>query len=91
MSTVLIVDDEEVIRFAFKEHLSKQGYTVITAHNYPSALEILSGNDLDVIVADIVLESYSGIDLLKEVKRLALSVPMIMITGVPDIKQRRTP
>ena len=86
VSTVLIVDDEEVIRFAFKEHLSKEGYTVITAHSYPSALEIISGTDLDVIVADIVLESYTGIDLLKEVKRLGLNVPVVMITGVPDIK-----
>ena len=86
MPTVLIVDDEEMIRFAFKEHLSKEGYTVITAHSYPSAIEVISGADLDVIIADIVLESYTGIDLLKEVKRLELSVPVIMITGVPDIK-----
>jgi two-component system, NtrC family, response regulator HydG len=86
VSTVLIVDDEEVIRFAFKTHLSKEGYTVITAHSYPSALEFISETDLDVIVADIVLESYTGIDLLKEVKRLELNVPVIMITGVPDIK-----
>ena len=38
-----------------------------------------------MILADIVLGSYTGIDILKEVNRLELNVPVIMFTGVPDI------
>ncbi len=85
-STVLVIDDEEVIRFAFKTHLLKEGHTVLTAKDYPSALDIISTRELDVILADIILESYNGIDILKEVNRLELNCPVIMITGEPNIK-----
>lgn len=84
-SKVLIVDDEEVIRFAYKSHLSKEGYSVFTAEDYPTALDIISKTNLDVVFADIILGHHTGIDILKEIKRLELNCPVIMITGEPNI------
>lgn len=84
-SKILIVDDEEVIRFAYKRHLSKVGYSVVTAADYPTALDIISKTDLDVIVADVILGHHTGIDILEEIKRLGLSCPVIMVTGEPNI------
>ena len=85
-SKILIIDDEEVIRFAFKTHLSKEGYEVLTAEDYSSALEIISNTDLDVIIADIILGVYTGIDILREVKKLNMNCPVIMITGEPNVE-----
>ena len=85
-SKILIIDDEEVIRFAFKTHLSKEEYEVLTAEDYSSALEIISNTDLDVIIADIILGGHTGIDILREVKDLNMNCPVIMITGEPNVE-----
>ena len=83
---VLIIDDEESIRFAFQTHLSKEGYEVLTAENYELALENLSHTNFDVIFADIILPGHSGIDILREVKNRGLKCPVIIITGEPNIE-----
>jgi len=82
---ILVIDDEEIIRFAFKNHLSKEGYKVIVAKDYPSALQAISDNNLDLIIADIILGSHTGIDILRKVKELKLTCPVVMITGEPNM------
>jgi PAS domain S-box-containing protein len=82
---ILIIDDEESIRFAFQKHLSKEGYAVLTAESYDLALEAISNTDFDVIFADIILPGHSGIDILREVKNKGLPCPVVIITGKPNI------
>ena len=82
---ILIIDDEESIRFAFQKHLSKEGYEVLIAENYDLALEAISNTDFDVIFADIILPGHSGIDILREVKNKGLPCPVVIITGEPNI------
>ncbi len=82
---ILIIDDEEGIRFTFKTFLSKEGYQVYTAKDYQSGLEILSQTDVDLIVVDIILGERTGIDILREVKRREMVCPVIMVTGQPNI------
>jgi two-component system, NtrC family, response regulator HydG len=82
---ILIVDDEESIRFTFHSFLSKEGHEVFTAPDFESALKTIGRNNLDVIFADIVLGGRTGIDLLKEAKTQNLRCPVIMITGQPTL------
>ena len=82
---ILIIDDEESIRFTLNSFLSAPGYRVVTADNYVSALELISAHDPDLIFADILLGEHNGIDLLREVKGRGLLCPVIMITGQPNI------
>jgi len=86
MSTILIIDDEETIRFAFENFLLKEGHRVFTAGNYAEAIAIISGTDIDVIFSDILLEGTGGIQILREVKDRKLTCPVIMITGYPNIE-----
>ncbi len=86
MARILIIDDEESIRFGFKTHLSKEGHEVFTAESYASSLDILSTTDPDLIISDIILGSNTGIDILGEVKDNGMQCPVIMITGEPNIK-----
>ncbi|MGA1824478.1 MAG: sigma-54 dependent transcriptional regulator [bacterium] len=83
---ILLIDDEESIRFSFKIHLSKEGYQVMTAENYPSAIKIISESNFDLIITDIILDGYAGINILKEVKKRGMHCPVIMITGEPNLK-----
>jgi two-component system response regulator HydG len=82
---ILIIDDEEGIRFAFESFLSDAGYETATARDYYEALARMSEADFDVIFADIILGDRSGIDILRAVKESGLICPVIIITGSPDI------
>lgn len=85
-SKILIVDDEENIRFGFEMILKDEGHDVITAMDYDSALKIISETDLDLIITDIILGGYTGIDLLQEIKKREMHCPVMMITGEPNIQ-----
>ncbi len=85
-SKILIIDDEENIRFAFEMILAEEGWDVKTAMNYDSALEIILTGEPDLIISDIILGGHTGIDLLREVKLKGLHCPVIMITGEPNIE-----
>jgi len=86
MVRILVIDDEEGIRFTFRKFLSDQGYTVVTSENFEESLIRIRESDFDLIITDIVLEGKSGIDILREVKKRNLLCPVVMITGYPDIE-----
>lgn len=83
---ILIIDDEEGIRFTFNKFLSARDYEVSTAKDFDEAIKYISENDFDVIFADIILRGKTGIDILREIKNMKLNCPVIMITGYPNIE-----
>jgi two-component system response regulator HydG len=83
---ILIIEDEEILRFSFKSLLAKEGYEVQTAEDYNSAFQIISEFTPDLIIADIILGKHTGIDILRDVKKAGLQAPVVMITGKPSIK-----
>lgn len=85
-ASILIVDDEENIRFAFEMFLSEKGHDVMTAPDFDTAIAHLSNESPDVVITDIILGGHTGIDLLAEIKKRGLWCPVIMITGQPDIE-----
>ena len=84
MAKILIIDDEENIRFTLKEFFSDEGYEVATAEDYDEAVKIIDISDFDLILADINLKGKSGIDILEKVKIEKLNSPVVMITAAPD-------
>ncbi len=83
---ILIIEDEEILRFSFKSFLLKEGYEVQTAEDYNSAFEIISKFTPDLIIADIILGKYTGIDILRDIKKMGLHCPVVMITGKPSVE-----
>jgi len=83
---ILIIDDEEGIRFTFNKFLTANNYEVSTAKDFEEAMECISEKDFDVIFADIILRGKTGIDILREIKNKKLNCPVIMITGYPNIE-----
>ncbi|MEA3435833.1 MAG: sigma 54-interacting transcriptional regulator [Thermodesulfobacteriota bacterium] len=84
-SKILVIDDEESIRFTFKNFLSEEGHKVLTAEDYEGALDAISSTDLDFIITDIILGPHSGIDILRKVKDRDMHCPVLIITGEPNM------
>ena len=84
MPKVLLVDDEPSIRLTMGEFLKRAGYSVITAAEYESAV-VHPVEDLDVAVIDINLPGKSGIQLLQKISDAEVYIPVIMITGEPNL------
>lgn len=82
---ILVIDDEESIRFTFERFLTTAGYIVATAESCSEALARISEMSFDVVFADIILGDGTGIDLLREIRARELTCPVIMITGDPGV------
>jgi PAS domain S-box-containing protein len=83
---ILVIDDEESIRFTFERFLRAAGHIVATATGCVEALARLDETSFDVVFADIILEDGTGIDILREIKARGLTCPVVMITGDPGVK-----
>jgi len=83
---ILVIDDEESIRFTFERFLKAAGHTVETADSCSTALARLDKTGFDMVFADIVLGDGTGIDVLREIKSRKLICPVIMITGDPGVE-----
>lgn len=84
-SKILVIDDEESIRYTFECFLLEEGYEVLTARNYQEAISSIGVTEPDLIFADILLEGKTGIDVLRKTKEIHLKCPVVMITGDPNI------
>lgn len=87
MARVLLVDDEPNIRWTLGEFLRRQGFDPVTAPDYEGAVGILRDQEVDVAVVDILLPGKSGIDLLKEICGWQKYIPVLMMTGEPDVER----
>ena len=84
MFRVLLVDDEPSLRLTLAEFLKRAGYEVFAAADYQSAL-LLGDGSFDVAVIDVNLPGRNGIELLHQINSRESYVPVIMITGEPNL------
>ena len=81
MHTVLVVDDEKVIRDGCSRLLRLEGYQVLTAVNGREALDLLSTEPTDVVLCDLVMPVMGAFELLEEIEGKYPDLPLIVITG----------
>jgi len=84
--TVLIVDDEELMRRAIRIKLTKEGCRCFEACCANEALSQLEGRPFDLVILDIKMPGRSGSDLLPEIRREYPDTAVIMATAVIDAK-----
>jgi two-component system NtrC family sensor kinase len=86
MPKVLIVDDEPSIRLTLSAFLGREGFETLAAADAAQAVALFdSHGDVDVAVVDVNLPGRSGIELLRELAGRGPHVPIIMITGEPNV------
>ena len=83
--SILLVDDELVIRTTFSEDLADGGYEVSTAENGEVALEKLKNNQYNLVVTDLMMEGLNGLQVLQEVKKIDPEIGVIILTGFGDM------
>ena len=81
---VLFVDDEEDVLRALGRFFARDPIVVLTASSGLAALEILSREPVNLVVADYWMKGMDGIMLLAEVGRLYPDMPRLLFTGRPD-------
>jgi len=81
---ILVIDNEESIRFSFSRFLVAEGHNVITAKGYREALARMDETEFELIFADIFLEDGWGIDILREVMQRDLKTRVIIMTAYPS-------
>jgi EAL domain-containing protein (putative c-di-GMP-specific phosphodiesterase class I) len=83
---VLVVDDEVPLRELFATVLSDAGWRVDVADSGAEALKLLGGQHYDVVLSDIDMPGMSGLQLLQAVRARDLDLPVLLVTGHPQLE-----
>ena len=82
MATILVIDDEELIRTLLRSALEGAGHEVIEAPNGRVGLELYRQRPADLVITDILMPELNGLDMILELTRGFLNVKVIAISGV---------
>ncbi len=81
MYKLLIVDDEQSVRYSFKKLLSSPHYAIIEASNAAEATDYFRSGKPDLVILDIEMPGKDGIQVLKEMNEINPNIPVIIITA----------
>jgi len=87
MTTVLVVDDEPMVRDVVARYLTREGFVVIEAADGRLARDIMRSTPLDLIVLDLMLPEIGGLDICRWI-RTSSSVPVILLTAKAEEADR---
>ena len=82
--SILIVDDQEMMRDMIEKILSREGYRLLAAEDGMHALEILKDEKVDLIISDLKMPRMDGFELLKQVKENYPEIGVIIMTAFGD-------
>jgi EAL domain-containing protein (putative c-di-GMP-specific phosphodiesterase class I) len=89
-SRVLVVDDDPTLRRMLTRLLKRAAFDVVDTDTGRGALAALAAQAFDVIVSDIHMPDGDGLDLLRSVRRIDLDIPVILMSGKPDVESAAT-
>ncbi|GAB4482649.1 MAG: endopeptidase La [Thermodesulfovibrionales bacterium] len=84
-ASILVVDDEEIVRRNMSHILGKEGYAVDTASNGAEAISRAVAKEYDVVLTDFKMEKIDGMDVLERIKIASPATQVIMITGYATV------
>jgi len=86
MKSVLIVEDENVLRESLAELLAEEGYEVLQAQNGKVAYDLVLQRPVDVVLSDIHMPEMDGISLLGHLQKIAPQTPVIILTAFGTVQ-----
>lgn len=87
MKKILLVDDEESIQIVYREEFEDEGYQVFSALNGITALEKFKDEQPDLVILDIQMPGMNGVEVLRQMKMLNPSVPVILSSAYQEFKR----
>ncbi|MBA3896870.1 MAG: response regulator, partial [Sphingomonadaceae bacterium] len=89
--TILLVEDEDMVRAVAERALTRHGYTVLTAAQGEEALEILGGEQaIDLLISDVVMPTMDGPTLVRQARKLYPDLPILFMSGYAEEQLRRS-
>ncbi len=85
---ILLVEDEESIRYAVKLNLEGDGHEVVTAGNGKKALELIESQHFDLLLLDVMLPDVDGFSITEQVRLTNREIPILILTA-KDMAQDR--
>ena len=87
-ATILLVDDEDVVRAATAEMLEDVGYTVLQADSGPAALAVLrNASSIDLLITDYLMPGMNGVELIRNARNVMPSLLALIISGYSTIAE----
>jgi putative two-component system response regulator len=88
--SILIADDDEVIRQLLSEILSGEGYDVICVEDGDRALDAIHSNSIDLVLLDVLMPGKTGFDVCRAIKSQPETrfIPVVLVTGLSRIDER---
>lgn len=81
MTTILLVDDEDLLREGVREILEMSDYSVVEARDGEEALALFAVNNVDLVISDIVMPNMDGVDFVTRLRESFPDVPILTISG----------
>ena len=89
--TILLVEDEAMVRAVAERALSRHGYTVLTAENGEAALEILAREGhVDLMISDVVMPTMDGPTTVRAARETHPDLPILFISGYAEEQLRKS-
>lgn len=85
---ILVVDDEKAMRASISQCLQAAGYRVLEAADGAQGIDILSKEKPALIVLDVMMPNLTGLEMVAEVRRLGLAIPVLMLTTRNEIAEK---
>jgi two-component system cell cycle sensor histidine kinase/response regulator CckA len=89
--TVLLVEDEPMVRTVAERALIRHGYSVVTANNGQEALEILDrGDEFALLISDVVMPEMDGPTMVREARKSRPDLPVLFMSGYAEEQLRKS-
>lgn len=81
MAAILIIDDEELVRYSVRKVLDRLGHEITEAENGAEGLALINQQPFDLIITDIIMPEKEGIETITELRRTHPNLKIIVISG----------
>ncbi|WP_405053537.1 ATP-binding protein [Sphingobium sp. WCS2017Hpa-17] len=89
--TVLLVEDEDMVRAVAERALTRQGYKVLTANDGEQGLEVLNGAEkIDLLISDVVMPNMDGPAMVAQARRTHPNLPVLFMSGYAEEQLRKS-
>jgi len=85
-ASILVVDDEEIMREILETLLSREGYQVRLASTAAEGLELARSMPFDAAIVDVMMPGIDGIAVLEELKKIDEDLPVVMVTAFASVQ-----
>ncbi len=89
MAVILIVEDDEAVRLLIGHRLRAR-YSILTAGDGKQALDIIDSQHVDLLIADIMMPRMDGFELVQNLRRRGIEIPVLMLTANQSFDAKRT-